>query len=156
MSTRKRALSLANGAGERALLVAEELTLEELLRDHAAVDRDQLAGATARFVDAFGGELFAGACLALDEHGEIARRDLLEKREGLTHRCARAEHATERCARRDVVLDRLGEGDEAQRALAQLHEHLARNDDLFHAHVAERRSVRRAEVRKQKAFRKET
>ena len=38
-------------------------------------------------------ELLAGAALALDEHVDVARRDLLEQREELAHRHARARRA---------------------------------------------------------------
>ena len=59
---------LADGAGERAALVAEELGLEQRLGEGAAVDRDELPAAAGVVVDGAGDQLLAGARLAGDQH----------------------------------------------------------------------------------------
>src|SRR6185503_5918845 len=67
-------------AGERALLVAEQLALEQRLGERAAVDLDERAvRALAQPVDRARDQLLAGAALARDEHGRVARRDLLDR-----------------------------------------------------------------------------
>src|SRR5262249_14103705 len=59
----------AHGAGERAALVAEELALDELLRDRRAIDLDEGLPASGRvIVQRAGDELLAGTALAGDEH----------------------------------------------------------------------------------------
>ena len=94
------------GAGEGARLVAEQLGLDEVRRDRAAVDDDERAvGARARVVDGGGGAFLAGAGLALDEDGGVARGDLLELREHLAHGGAVADQGAERGA---VGVDDLG------------------------------------------------
>jgi hypothetical protein len=86
------------GAGERARLVAEQLRLEQRRRDRRAIDRDERpAGARAREVDAFGGALLAGAGLALEEHGRVARRGGAQRMEP-----ARASRPIDRRAGRGV------------------------------------------------------
>ena len=66
-------------AGEGALLVAEELALDERRRERRAVDRDERpAAARARLVDRARDELLAGAGLAEEQHGRRRRRDLAE------------------------------------------------------------------------------
>jgi hypothetical protein len=57
-------------AGERALLVAEDLILEQLLWDGGAVEDDERAvAAGGALVDGVGDALLAGAGLALDQDG---------------------------------------------------------------------------------------
>src|SRR4029453_15109370 len=64
------------GAGEGALLEAEELGLEQVVGQRAAVDRDEAPrGARALLVDRARDELLAGASLALDQHRRARRRD---------------------------------------------------------------------------------
>ena len=67
------AVSIAHGllgrAGERALLIAEQLALEQLLRNRRAIDRDE----AARYLRCFGvngarDQLFP-VPLAEDQHG---------------------------------------------------------------------------------------
>ena len=59
-------------AGERAFLVAEELGLEERVRERRAVDRDErMVAAPARVVDPLREQLLAGAALSRDEHRRV-------------------------------------------------------------------------------------
>src|SRR5256885_2189221 len=83
----ERAFARRDCTGERALLVAEQLALEELARNRAAVDHHERSGrARALAVDRFGGRLLAGAGLALEEHGGVALGGALEQRKRGAHR----------------------------------------------------------------------
>ena len=98
------ALLVRDRAGERALDVAEQLALEQVLGDRAAVDRDErLAGARRAVVDLARDQLLAGAGLAGDQHRDVGRRDLLDLAEHLLHRrrrCRRSRRTgTARAAR---------------------------------------------------------
>ena len=65
-------------AGERALLVAEQDRLDEVVGDGAAVDRDERLGAAlAGAVDGARDQLLADAGLALDQHRDGGGRRLL-------------------------------------------------------------------------------
>ena len=67
---------LGDGAGEGALLVAEELALQQARGDGRAVELDEGAlPARAEIVDGAGDELLAGAGLPADEDGGVGRRD---------------------------------------------------------------------------------
>ena len=81
-------------ARERAFHVAEELALEQLVRNRRAVDLDErpLAARAAR-VDDVRDELLADAGLALDQHARRRLRDGLEPREHLLQRRALADDA---------------------------------------------------------------
>ena len=66
---------LLGRAGERALLVAEQLRLDQLLGNRRAVHlHEALAAAQAVAVDRARDELLADAALALDQHGRVGRR----------------------------------------------------------------------------------
>ena len=63
------ALARRDGAGERALLVAEQLALEQVGGDRAAVDRHERAlAARTEIMDGARDDFLAGAGLAEDEH----------------------------------------------------------------------------------------
>src|SRR3989475_9133630 len=65
-----------DGAREGALLVPEQLALEQVLGNGGAVDRDERPrGLRAVMMDGAGHDLLARPRLALDEHGRLARRD---------------------------------------------------------------------------------
>ena len=67
------------GAGERALLVAEQLRLEQRLGNRRAVDRDERSvGARAQRVQRAREQLLAGAALAFEEHGRVGRRRAMQ------------------------------------------------------------------------------
>ncbi len=87
----RRLLELADAArdraGERALLVAEQLGFEQVLGDRGAIDRDERRARAVRFrVHEARQHLLAGAGLAGDQHRGIARRDLLREPDHLRHR----------------------------------------------------------------------
>src|SRR5690606_680233 len=70
----------ADRSGERALLVTEQLALEQLARDRAAVDGDERrVTASGKLVDPPRDELLAAAGLALDQHSAVVFRDLLDE-----------------------------------------------------------------------------
>ena len=72
------------GAGERALLVAEQLGLEQRLRNRRAVDRDERAvGARAERVQRPREQLLAGAALAFEQHGRVGRRGAVQRQRHL-------------------------------------------------------------------------
>ena len=75
------ALGGLDRAGEGALLVAEQLGLEQVLGDRGAVDRDEAAAAApARLVDAAGEQFLAGAADApssITETSVLATRSMV-------------------------------------------------------------------------------
>jgi hypothetical protein len=73
-----QALALLVGAGERAAAMAEQLALDEVAREGAAVDRDECAAAAGGVVDRARDQLLAGAGLAADEDRDAGARDLAE------------------------------------------------------------------------------
>jgi hypothetical protein len=73
-------------AGERPLLVAEQRRLDEVLRDRAAVDRDErLRAALARAVNGARDQLLADAGFALDQHRDQRGRGLLGHAQHVLH-----------------------------------------------------------------------
>src|SRR5262245_45661445 len=77
-----------DGAGERALCMAEEFRFQKLRRDVAAIDRDELSrlGARAGEMDSFRDHLFARARLAGDQDRRTRGRDLLDQVIDFAHR----------------------------------------------------------------------
>ena len=68
------------GAGERALLVAEQLRLDQLVGDRRAVDlHERAVAAQALAVDRARHQLLADAALAPDQHGGVGRRRLADR-----------------------------------------------------------------------------
>jgi len=97
-----------DGAGERALLVAEELRLEHLARQGATVDGDEgPRGPRRERVDRASHELLPRAALAQDEHRGVGRRDPLDDPENLLHLGTLGEDAAERLGARGVRAQRL-------------------------------------------------
>ena len=65
-----------DGAGEGALLVPEQLRLEQVRRERGTVDREhRRIAARAERVHHAGRDLLAGPGLAADEHGPVAVSD---------------------------------------------------------------------------------
>jgi hypothetical protein len=88
---------LLDRAGERALLVAEELALEQVLRDRGAVDRDEALAAARRLrVQVARQDLLAGARLAEEQHRGVGRRHALDRPAHPHHLGIPREDAAER------------------------------------------------------------
>ena len=85
------------GTGERALLIAEELRLDQGVRDRAAVDGDKriLASGT-ELMDRPRDEFLAGAGLALDEDCERRVGHLPDLLDNLLHLSSRAHQPPQR------------------------------------------------------------
>ena len=99
------ALGGLDRAGEGALLVAEQLGLEQVLGDRGAVDRDEAAAAApARLVDAAGEQLLAGAAGAEQHHRDVGIGDPLDGARDLRHFGRGGDHRAEHGA---VVADLL-------------------------------------------------
>src|SRR5262249_33600832 len=93
--------------GERAFLVAEQLALEEILGDRAAVDRHEwVILAAASGVHRAGDELLAHAALSLDQHRRLEVGDLGDGAEDLRHRRALREDRLELALLLDLLLQR--------------------------------------------------
>jgi len=81
---------LAVGAGEAALLVAEDLAFDQVRRDRAAVDREEGAlAAPAQVVDGLRDDLLAGAALAGDENFRVGSSDTIDLLTEIGHRRTR-------------------------------------------------------------------
>src|SRR5438876_9212573 len=85
------------GSRERALFIAEELRLDQGVRDRAAVDGDKWHLASgAELMDRPSDELLAGAGLALDEDRERRVGHLLDLLNHLLHLPTRAHQPPQR------------------------------------------------------------
>jgi hypothetical protein len=81
------ATSLRVGAGERALLVSEQLGFEQLRRNRRRVERDEwLALPRAVLVQRAGHQLLAGARFAGDEYRHARTRETSDRAKHLLHR----------------------------------------------------------------------
>src|SRR5262249_19561460 len=77
-------------------LVAEQLALDQRLRDRRAVDRDEgLVAAIRELVDRSRDELLSGAALAVDEYGRVAGRGQLDPAIDLLHALGLPRHLAE-------------------------------------------------------------
>src|SRR4051794_14625108 len=102
------ALAAIGGAGERALFVAEDLALEQGLRNRGAVDRDEReAGARAELMNRLRDELLAGTRLTGDEHRCTRRRRLLDHLVDLPHLRAVADDRAEGAVLAQLAAQRL-------------------------------------------------
>ena len=107
-------------AGERALLVPEQLALDQRAGDRAAIDDDERLRVPRRqLVQGARDHVLAGAGLALDEHGRVGRRDLLDQAEDLAHRGRAPDHLAELLLVGREDLDALFERRELELALAR-------------------------------------
>ena len=95
------ALLVADRPREGALAVPEQLVLDEVVGDGAAVDRDHLAGPPAEVVQRAGGELLPGPGFAGDEDGDLPGARLPELVVDALHRWAVA-HVVAQVDRRSV------------------------------------------------------
>src|SRR6185436_11579341 len=106
----ERAGVRVGGAGERAALVAEQLALDQVRRDRAAVEHDERALLARRVVvQRLGDQLLARAGLAGDQHRGVGARELLEPREQLAHLDRAPDHRAEPVGVRQLDLDRVAE-----------------------------------------------
>ena len=81
----------AQGPGERAFLMTEQLALQQVRRDGAAIDRHEgVAGAARQLMHMARDHLLAGAGLAQDEHVGVERRHLLDEPVNGPHRTGSA------------------------------------------------------------------
>ena len=88
-------LLVALRAGERPLHVAEQLALQQVRRDGAAVHAEERHLRARRLrVHRLGDDLLAGAALARDEHGDVRVLEPIEQRVQTAHRRARPDEAT--------------------------------------------------------------
>ena len=90
------ALAALVRVGERALLVAEQLRLDQRVGQRAAAHLDERLGRPQRVVvDRVRDQLLAGARLAADQHGGVGARDLRDLIEHAAHRAAGADQVGE-------------------------------------------------------------
>jgi hypothetical protein len=101
----ERAGALAERAAERAALVAEELALEERLRDRRAVHgHERPPAARALLVEPARGAFLAGSGLAEEQHGRVGLGGPLEQPEGAAHRHRLADQGSEASGGRQLDL----------------------------------------------------
>jgi hypothetical protein len=92
---------------ERALLVAEDLVLEQRLRKTGAAQHDERRGGAGReLVDQLRDQLLARAGLAGDQGVLVTRRDRADEVEDLPHRVALADDPRARAVRAHLVAQR--------------------------------------------------
>ena len=90
------ALLAGVGAGERALLVAEQLRLDQRVGQRRAAHlHERLLRAQRVVVDRVRDQLLAGARLAADQHGGVGLRDLRDLLVHLPRRAAGADDVRE-------------------------------------------------------------
>ena len=88
------ALFSFDGAGERALLVSEELAFEQRLGQRGAVDGDERFVSAVRVrMDGAGNQFLPRAALACNQHGRIGRRHFRDELIDLAHLFGLADHA---------------------------------------------------------------
>ena len=81
--------ALVDGAGEGALLVAEQDAFDQVFGDGAAVDRDErLAGAVAFALDGARDQLLADAAFAFDQDRNVRGGGALAERDHALHAVA--------------------------------------------------------------------
>ena len=87
---------VAGRAGERALLVAKQFRLDQVLRQGRAVDLDERAlRPAAAHVNGVGDQFLADAVLAVDQDIGIALGHGIDQVEQLAHLLAAADHVSE-------------------------------------------------------------
>ena len=97
-------LALGRRAGERALLMAEQLALEQRLGQRRAVDGHERPGTVSgrRLMDRLGDLLLAGPRLSLDQDGGRGLRDVPDQLEDVEHPRTLAEDVPERVPLADL------------------------------------------------------
>ena len=131
----EQARLVGDGAGEAALLVAEELALHQLGRNRAAVDRHERPVAPRPgLVDHARDELLARAGLAGDVDRRLAARDLGDHLAQLLHRRRMADQRVRRPLRVSLALS-LAELQRARSQLAQVVEVERLGDEIERAEL---------------------
>ena len=96
---------VGDGTGEGPLDVAEQFAFQQGLRQGRTVDLDErFAAAAAAGVQRLGHQLFAGAALAIDQHGAGYVGQGLDLGIDPLHRCAAADHSAEASAVAELPL----------------------------------------------------
>jgi hypothetical protein len=140
------------GPGERTPLVAKQDALDEVGRNRAAVLDDQGAlRALGCSVNGAGDELLACARLAMNEHGEVRSRHLLEHRENLAHSHAVPDEIVELFAPAEVDFDRAGTMFEADHRVSEPQGHPRFEPCFAYAHASDPSTIGRTEVPEQEA-----
>src|SRR5688572_14810098 len=112
------------GARERPLLVAEQLTLDQVLRNRRAVDLDERALDAVRVVvNRVGDQLLARAVLALDQDVRVAGGHALDELEEILHLLALPDDVREAVLAANLLLELLVLG-ALLRAVDRLAEHV--------------------------------
>ncbi len=136
--------ALPIGAGEGALLVTEELGLEQGLRQRGAVHLDEVARGAQRVVmDRAGDQLLAGSRLAANQHGRVALGHLADDTKHALQWPAGADDAIEIVnivLRVSQVIELVAHPPHLERLL-DLHFHLFDLERLLH--VVERADLHR-------------
>ncbi len=102
------ALAARDGAGERALLVAEQLALDQLARERRAIHRDErLARARTSKMNRARDQLLAGARFAANQNRHVGRRDLVDRLEHAHHRARSPDHVLEHAGLEPHLLEQL-------------------------------------------------
>jgi hypothetical protein len=149
----ERALARRDRAGERALLVAEQLALDQRASDRAAVHHDERRGGARRQqVQGPRDHVLAGAGLALDQHGRVGRRDALHQSEDLAHRRRLADHLAEPLLLARQDLDALLERRELELAGPQADHRAGAQVRLLDLGAVEERAVGRLQIAHQVAL----
>src|SRR5438128_375588 len=135
---------IVNRARERAALVAEELALEERVREGRAVDGDEAAAlALALKVDGARRELLAGPRLAVDEDGRVVLRQHADGLEDLVHDALADHHVRERVAVVELAADVAGLVELAADEAVVVHDENARLHCLTSVHGHSGRKITR-------------
>ena len=102
----EQALGVADGAGERAAHVAEQLAFDHALGQRAAVDGHERPAAARRgLVDRARQQLLAGAALGLDQDVALVAREVAHGLQHPAHRARLRDHPLERLAAAELALE---------------------------------------------------
>src|SRR6185312_16370727 len=97
---------LVNRAGERTLLVAEELAFEQASRNRRAIQlHERVVTASAQLMDRPRDEFLARSGLAQNQDGRISGRDRLNLAKHATERVAAADDLFELIVAANLVLE---------------------------------------------------
>jgi serine/threonine protein kinase len=134
-------------AGERALVVPEQLALDQRRRNRAAVDHDERrTRPSPSLVDCLGQQRLAGTGLALDQHRRVRTGNARQRLEHATHRDGATDRASEVVIRGQWLLDVIFAVLEAQRRKPQSQLGSRREPRGLDAVLPEVDAVRRSDV----------